>query len=189
MLALRCLPGVGNRTAQRYAFHLLDLPSKHLKELGSLILHLKETMSTCSTCGAVSDSTGCLFCNDKTRDTATLSVVGTAKDIFTIEMTKEYRGLYHVLGGLISPLDGSPPESLAFSSLIQRVSQGTIKEVILSLDSSVEGDATSLFLREKLLPYPVTVTRLAFGIPVGSSLDFVDQGSLAKAYSARLEFK
>lgn len=168
---------------------MLDLPTNHLKDLGSLILKLKETIRFCDECGAISDLDGCRFCSDKSRDASVISVVGTAKDVFIIEQTGEYRGAYHVLGGLLSPLDGMPPENLKIDSLAAKVSKGEVKEVILSLDSSVEGDATALFIREKLLPYPVKVSRLAFGIPVGSSLDFVDQGSLAKAYSARLEFK
>lgn len=183
---LHKLPGVGRRTAERYAFDLLlDWSQEELLEFQKILTDLKITIGECRTCGCITDHNSCVICDDLMRKQDLLCIVSSAREVFSIESTQEFRGLYHVLGGLLSPLDGRGEEVLGIDALKERLSKNSIKEVILALDSTVEGDATSLFLREELKAFPVAVTRLAFGIPVGSSLEYVDGGTLARAFSGR----
>lgn len=185
---LQRLPGVGRRTAQRYAFDLLlNWPEKSLHELKLALDDMKELM-LCQTCGCLADEEVCLFCENLARRQDQLCIVGSAKEVFTLESTREFTGLYHVLAGLLSPLDGRGEEKLDLPKILRRLASGQILEIILALDSSLEGDATCLFLKEKLASYPVKVSRLAFGIPVGSSLEYVDGGTLARALVARGSF-
>lgn len=180
------LPGVGRRTAQRYAFDLLLYWKEHdIEELRQALQELKN-IELCDVCGCLAESNQCHFCASQERQTDILCVIASPKEVFTIENTKEFSGIYHVLSGLLSPLDGRGVEKLGLEKLFARLQTGTIKEVILALDSSLEGDATSLFLKEQLESYPVTVSRLAFGIPVGSSLEYVDGGTLARALASRV---
>ncbi|MBS0655450.1 MAG: recombination protein RecR [Verrucomicrobia bacterium] len=179
------LPGVGRRTAQRYAFDLLmHWDAKEIEELTAALQELKN-IGICETCGCLSETGHCLFCTDAERRSDVLCIVASPKEVFTLENTREFYGTYHVLSGLLSPLDGRGVEKLGLDRLFARLEKGTIKEVILALDSSLEGDTTSLFLKEQLHQFPVTVSRLAFGIPVGSALEYVDGGSLARALAAR----
>jgi recombination protein RecR len=179
------LPGVGRRTAQRYAFDLLlHWNESDIEELRHVLQDLKK-IEMCETCGCLSDLNACFFCTNKQRRADVLCIVASPKEVFTIESTKEFLGTYHVLSGLLSPLDGRGVEKLGLDKLFTRLQSGVVKEVILALDSSLEGDATSLFLKEKLECFPVHVTRLAFGIPVGSSIEYVDGGTLARALVAR----
>jgi recombination protein RecR len=182
---LQKLPGVGRRTSQRYAFDmLLHWPEKNLHDLADALGEVKKIL-LCSECGCLSDDALCHFCSNPSRRKDVLCVVGSPKEVYTLESTREYSGLYHVLPTLLSPLDGRGEEKLNLPKLVSRISQGEVRELILALDSSLEGDATCLFLKEKLTPYDVKISRLAFGIPVGSSLEYVDGGTIARALTAR----
>lgn len=183
------LPGVGRRTAERYAFDfLLGWKDEELSDFQSHLQEMKTTISQCSTCGALTDASHCFFCTDGSRRTDLLCIVGSVREVYALESTKEFRGLYHVLAGLLSPLDGRGEEILELSKLTQRIEASAIKEVILALDSTLEGDTTSLFIKQHLEQYPVKVSRLAFGIPVGSSLEYVDGGTLARSFIGRASF-
>jgi recombination protein RecR len=186
---LQKIPGVGRRTAERYAFDLaLTWTNSDHEQLKSALTALKQSLSTCPECGALIEKHICQFCSDLTRSKSHLVIVASAKEIFSLEKTNEYRGLYHVLGATLSPLDGRGEERLHVNLLQQRIRNLGVKEVILALDSTLEGDATALFLKEKLGSEPVKISRLAFGIPVGSSLDYVDGGTLARSFAGRLPF-
>jgi recombination protein RecR len=195
MRLLNKLPGVGRRTSERYAFDLLlNWSQDQLSDLENVFHEMKKDISTCPTCGTLTDQSSCFFCSDASRRKDLLCVVSSPREVFAIEGTREFRGIYHVLGGLLSPLDGRGEEVLELSKLIARLTNTEVKEVILALDSTLEGDTTSLFLKQELenlttsANLPLKVSRLAFGIPVGSTLEYVDGGTLAKAFSGRASF-
>jgi recombination protein RecR len=189
MRALQRLPGVGRRTAERYAFDLaLDWEKEELDLLQGALSDAKEHLTTCPICGALKDGQECFFCQDTRRRKDLLAIVATAREVFALEATGEYRGQYHVLGSLLSPLDGRGDERLRMAPLFSRLQKGEIKEVVFALDSTLEGDATALFLKEQLEPFSLSISRLAFGIPVGSSLEYVDGGTLARAFLGRATF-
>lgn len=183
--ALKLLPGVGTRTAERFAFKILDWPDGPRNLLADLLRELPERISHCPDCGCLQAVEGCSFCHNPTRDSHTLCVLATARDVYAMEETAAYQGRYHVLGGLLSPMEGKSPDSLAIASLLQKLTLQPIREVILALDSSLEGDATALYLKDRLSDKEVKVTRLAFGLPMGSSLEYVDGGTLARALAGR----
>ncbi|MEM1283522.1 MAG: recombination mediator RecR [Chlamydiota bacterium] len=183
--ALRRLPGVGNKTAERYAFQMLEWKPDHLAELSQTVGTLHAKTRYCSDCGCLMDEEGCEFCVSDKRDGSTICVVSNIREVFAIEQMGEYKGLYHVLGGLLSPMDGVTSESLRVDELIRRAVNLTVKEVVIALDSTLEGDATALYLKKALSDCSVKITRLAFGIPMGSSLDYIDGGTLAYALSGR----
>ena len=183
--ALRTLPGVGGRTAERFAFQMLTWSKEELKELSGVIGELPEAVAHCSTCGCLIEEE-CSYCDPNTRLVKTLCVVSSPKDVFAIEETGEYRGFYHVLDGLLSPLEGRGPEVLRLDRLIGRLDQ--MEEAIIALDSTVDGDATALYLKNALEKHDIPVSRLAFGLPMGSPLDYVDGGTLARAFSGRSLF-
>lgn len=183
---LKKLPGVGNKTAERYAFHLLDLPQNTLSEIGRTIDSIKEKIQKCSDCGALLYKDNCLFCDRSKRRTDLMCVVASSKEIFSIEETGEYKGHYHVLEGLLSPFQPKP--DLTIEELKKRITSLEVKEILLAFDATLEGDATALFLKKELASYPVKLTRLAFGIPMGSSFDYIDGGTLARAISGRQLF-
>jgi recombination protein RecR len=185
---LKRLPGVGNKSAERFAFHLLGWKSDHLKEMADTILAIPEKLRYCSECGCLRGEESCFFCGEHRISKKSLCVIASARDAFSIEETQAYKGLYHVLGVLLSPLDGIGPEKLNLNKLKNRIELHGIEEVILALDSTVEGDATSLYIKQELGENRLQISRLAFGVPVGSSLDYVDGGTLAKALSARGRF-
>ncbi len=192
---LKKLPGVGGKTAERFAFHLIDWPQEKLREMGNSIKSIKENLKLCSTCGSLVDESianhsfsQCHYCDPSKRQTHILSVVGSPKDVFIIEETREYRGLYHVLGCLLSPLQGKKPDPNIIEKLKQRIKTLAIEEVILAFDSTLEGDATALFIKKELASLDVTTTRLALGLPMGSSLDLIDGGTLARAFAGRLRY-
>lgn len=185
---LKKFPGVGSKTAERFAFHLLDWKDAELQDLSSLLSELKKNILSCQICHCLMEETECPFCNLQKRDGSQLCVVSSAKDVYAIEDTKVYKGLYHVTGGLISPIDGRFPEHLKIDEIKQRIHSLQIKDVLLALDSTLEGDATSLFLKDELQCADVSVTRLAMGVPVGSSLDYIDGGTLARALLGRQNF-
>jgi len=188
MAFLKKFPGVGSRTAERFAFHLLDWPEEQLKRFGSLVQELRDQVHYCEACGCLMEEAPCNFCDPIKRDGRLLCIVSSAKDVFALEETRTYQGLYHVIGGLLSPIDGKSIEKLHLETLIKRIQSLGVKEVILALDSTLEGDATSLYLKEQINLLDLPVSRLAFGLPLGSTLDFVDGGTLARALTGRRSF-
>ncbi len=185
MLLLRKFPGVGGKTAERFAFALLEWTHEERLALAQQLHSLDEELSLCNQCGCLQGVAGCSFCSASWRDKRQMCVIAFPKDAFAIEGTGEFRGLYHVLGGLLSPLQRRAPEDLAVDALKQRIAQWQVEELILGLDATFEGDATALFLQQELSSTPVRISRLAFGLPMGSSFDYVDGGTLARAFSAR----
>lgn len=182
---LKKFPGVGGKTAERFAFQLLTWDKKVLGELAESMKTLHEKLAHCQECGSLGDSGVCSFCTDERKGSGIMCVTATAKDIFAIEKTREYFGLYHVLGGLLSPMEGLLPDQLSIDSLKRRIQTHEIRELIIAFDSTLEGDATALFLNQELQDFSIKITRLAFGIPMGSSLDYVDGGTLARALMGR----
>lgn len=184
---LKKLPGVGSKSAERYAFQLIQWPPGQLQEMAGVIVGCKEKLHYCPTCGCLGENHSCDFCTESRMATGTLCVVATARDVFAVEETGEFKGSYHVLGGLLSPMEGRGPEVLKLHKLKERLIQAGSREVVIAIDSTVEGDATALYLKSALaeLPVPPRVSRLAFGLPMGSSLDYVDGGTLARAFSGR----
>ncbi|MGZ3732592.1 MAG: recombination mediator RecR [Parachlamydiaceae bacterium] len=186
---LRKLPGVGTKSAERFAFQLLQWPDSHLIEMGEIISRSKEKLRYCETCGCLGDETTCHFCTESRMAFGTLCIIASPRDAFAIEETREFKGSYHVLGSLLSPMEGKGPEVLKLYKLKERLQKGNIREVVIAIDSTVEGDATALYLRSALSEIPeLTVSRLAFGLPMGSSLDYVDGGTLARAFSGRAPY-
>lgn len=179
---LKKLPGIGNKSAERFAFHLIDWPEEKHLEMAQTIQDIKKKLKCCPECGSLSEEPPCLFCDTKKRDPTILCVVGSPKDVFLIEETHEYKGLYHVLGALLSPIHGVVPN---LDKIKERVKSLGVQEVIIALDSTLEGDATALYLKKELSSLAITTSRLALGLPVGSSLDFIDGGTLARAFSGR----
>jgi recombination protein RecR len=185
---LKKLPGVGTKTAERFAFHLLEWPDSELKEMSCQLSTLKERLQHCPECQCIMDRETCLFCSNPERNRSQLCIISTPKDAFALEETGVFRGLYHVIGGLLSPIEGKTPEHLNLERLKKRVVDRGIQEIIIALDSTLEGDTTALFLKEQFQTWGLSVSRLAFGLPLGSSLDFVDGGTLARALTARQLF-
>lgn len=185
---LKKLPGVGSKTAERFAFQLFTWQDKELKEFASLLLSLKEKVTVCTECGCLSEENSCHFCNISERNKKSLCIVSSPKDVFMIEESRSFTGLYHVLSTLFSPIDGKMPDKKEIDKLKQRIKELEVEEVILALDATLEGDATSLFLKEELKSFPLKATRLAFGIPIGSSLEYVDGTTLARALTGRQSF-
>lgn len=181
---LRRLPGVGAKSAERYAFDMIDWNPMQLKEMASIISAVPTHLALCEECGCLGDPHACAFCN-KSTTSKTLCIVGAPRDVFAIEATHEYSGYYHVLGALLSPIDGIGPDKLNLNKLKMRIQSLHIEEVVVALDSTLEGDATALFIKQELTPLHLKISRLAFGLPMGSSLDYVDGGTLARALSAR----
>ncbi|RMG45521.1 MAG: recombination protein RecR [Acidobacteria bacterium] len=182
---LRRLPGVGPRSAQRIAYHLARAPAAEVRALGEAIARLPEALGTCRVCGNLSGGDLCAICSDERRDATLLCVVEHADNLAAIERSGVYRGRYHVLGGAIAPLQSIGPEQLRIDSLIRRIREGGVEEVILATNPTVEGEATALYLARALAPLGVRVTRLATGVPVGSELEYVDKSTLAKALEGR----
>jgi recombination protein RecR len=186
--ALRRFPGVGTRTAERYAFQMIEWQERHRKELTDAIGAVAVQLQTCSTCGCLRDSEECFFCQPVRASAGAICVIAHRRDAFTIEETGAFKGLYHVLGGLLSPIDGIDTEQLAIEALMQRIKTHQIQEVILALDATLEGDTTALYLKQLLHSLPVHVSRLAFGLPLGSAFSYVDGSTLARAFSGRHAF-
>lgn len=185
---LKRLPGVGSKSAERFAFHMLEWPAEYLNEMAQTIKSISEKIHQCKECGCLMDEMGCFFCTEARKQSGVICILSSPKEVFSIEMTGEYRGLYHVLGGLLSPLEGISSDKLTINQLKQRIETLKIQEVVIALDSTLEGDATSLFLKQELQPLNVITSRLAFGLPMGSPIDYVDGGTLARAFSARSKF-
>ncbi len=182
---LKKLPGVGQKTAERFAFTLLDWEEQSLIQMATSLESLKARIPNCSECGCLMDEMTCKFCSSESRDISCMCVIASPRDVYAIEQTGNFNGIYHVLGTLLSPLDGKTSDNLEVPKLKERIEKLQVREMVLALDSTIEGDATSLFLKEELKNFDVAVSRLAFGLPVGSALDFVDEGTLAQAFAGR----
>lgn len=185
---LRRLPGVGHKSAERYAFHMLQWTPHHVDEMAKVIASLKEKIQQCSVCGCLCENNECVFCIEERAKAGSICVVASPRDAFAIEETREYKGYYHVLGGLLSPLEGKGPEKLDLPKLLHRLKDSSIKEIVIALDSTLEGDTTALYIKRELEPLQLKISRLAFGLPMGSALDYVDGGTLARAFSGRASF-
>ena len=181
------LPSIGPKSAQRMAFQILKMPKEEVEKFASALVEAKETIKYCDVCFNISADNPCEICSNPTRDKTTICVVSEAKDLIAIEKTNEYKGVYHVLQGLISPLDGIGPEDLRLKELVQRVAQNNVKEIILALNPSVEGEATSMYLARILKPFNVKISRIAFGLPIGGELEYVDELTLTRALEGRRE--
>lgn len=179
------LPGIGKKSAQRLAFHVLRMPKEEADAFANAILEAREKIGYCEICKNITDTPRCAICSDESRDRTTICVVEDPRDVIAIERTKEYHGLYHVLGGLISPMDGVGPESLFIKELLSRISDGEVKEVIMATNPTVEGEATAMYISRLLKPMGVKVTRLAYGIPVGGNLEYADEVTLYRAIEGR----
>jgi recombination protein RecR len=179
------LPGVGPKSAQRIAFHVLAADPADVRRLAAVLVEVKDTVKFCSTCGNVAQETQCRICLDPRRDLTVLCVVEEPKDIVAVERTREYRGRYHVLGGAISPIDGIGPDDLRIRELMVRLADGEITEIILATDPNTEGEATASYLARLLKPMGLTVTRLASGLPVGGDLEYADEVTLGRAFEGR----
>lgn len=180
-------PGIGPRSAQRIAFHLLKMPTHDVEKFAQTILNAKETIHYCEICFNMSASNPCEICSSTNRDDSIICVCAETKDLIAIEKTNEFKGKYHVLQGMISPIDGIGAEDIRIKELLYRVTNNAVKEVILALSPSVEGEATSLYLTKLLKPFNIKISRIAFGIPVGSDIEFADEITLAKAIECRRE--
>jgi recombination protein RecR len=182
---LRRLPGVGERTAQRLCFSLLHRPPEEVTRLAEALLAARRDIRECSTCCDLTDVDPCRICSDPSRDQSVTCVVEEAQDVVAVERTGEYRGLYHVLHGALSPVRGMGPEALRIAPLLARLARGTVKEVIAATNPTVEGEATSLYLSKLLNPMGLRVSRIAQGLPSGTSLDHVDELTMARALEGR----
>ena len=183
------LPGTGRKSAQRIAIHLLKQNDEYALKLANAIIDLKQKVIRCSTCGNVSDSDPCTICSNPKRENGTICVVEEFNDVYIIEKTNEFRGRYHVLGGVISPMDNVGPDQLKIRDLLARVGGSeNIDEVILALNPDAEGEATSYYINKLLQAYEVNVTRIAYGIPMGTELEFIDEATLSRAFTSRSTF-
>lgn len=181
------MPGVGMRTAERFAFYILGAPRQDVEALSQLALKVKESVRSCQECFNLSEDALCRICSDPTRDHSLLCVVQEPKDIVAIEKAGDFGGIYHVLMGALSPLEGIGPKDLKVRELLARLKKHPIREVVLGTTSDTEGDATSLYLTKQLKPLKIKLTRIAHGVPVGSALEFVDKATLSRAFRQRQE--
>ncbi|MCS4276286.1 recombination protein RecR [Mycetocola lacteus] len=179
------LPGIGPKSAQRIAFHILQTESVDVARLSEILGQIRTRVHFCEICGNVAEQETCSICRDPRRNQTLICVVEEAKDVVAIERTREFRGLYHVLGGAISPIDGIGPDDLRIRQLMQRLADGTVTEVILATDPNLEGEATATYLSRLLTTLEVKVTRLASGLPVGGDLEYADEITLGRAFEGR----
>jgi recombination protein RecR len=179
------LPGVGPKSAQRIAFHLLAADSAEVRRLAQVLVEVKDKVRFCRICGNVAEAEECRVCRDPRRDHSVICVVEEPKDVVAVERTREYRGVYHVLGGALSPLTGVGPEQLRVRELLLRLGDGAVTEVILATDPNIEGIATATYLSQVLRPLSVKVTQLASGLPVGGDLEYADEVTLGRAFEGR----
>jgi recombination protein RecR len=179
------LPGVGPKSAQRIAFHILQAEPDDVRRLADAMITVKEKVRFCIECGNVSEEERCRVCTDDRRDRSMICVVEEPKDVVAVEKTREYRGLYHVLGGAISPIDGVGPDDLRIRELMTRLADGRVAEVVIATDPNLEGEATATYLARFLSPLGITVSRLASGLPVGGDLEYADEVTLGRAFAGR----
>lgn len=183
------MPGIGPKTAQRLAFYILKNSSERVASLAKAILEAKEKVKHCSICGNITDQEVCEICQNINRDKSIICVVEKVRDLIAIENTGEYKGLYHVLEGAISPLDGIEPENLKIDSLLKRLKTEKIKEIILATNPNIEGEVTASYLNKLIEPLNIKVTRIAYGVPIGGSLEFADEVTLTQALMGRQKIK
>ena len=179
------LPGIGEKTAQRLAFHLIDAPAEEIEGLSNALLKVKDKIRLCPECFSITDGDRCDVCADPNRNRRVICVVQSTKDIFAIEKTREYNGLYHVLHGVISPLEGIGPQDIKAKELLLRIGENDIEEVIMATNPTPEGEATAMYLGNLISPLGVKVTRLAKGIPIGADVEYIDEITLIKAFEGR----
>lgn len=189
VMELSKLPGIGRKTALRLALHLLRRNPEEAVALGQSIIDMRSNICYCTRCHNISEQPVCAICSDKTRDVTTLCVVENVKDVITVESTHEHHGLYHVLGGVISPLDGISPSDLEIDSLVERVRTEGVKEVILALSPTMEGDTTNYYIFRKLAPLNVEITILARGVSIGNELEYTDELTLGRSIQNRIPFR
>jgi len=185
--ALNKLPGIGPRSAERIALHIVQADSAVVKQLADTMLHAREKIRFCATCGALTEKSPCSICTDARRDSSLICVVERAVDILSVERSGTYRGKFHVLGGNISPLDGIEPEDLRIAELEKRLTHESVKEIVIALGTDVEGDATSFYLAKRLARKGLKISRIAYGLPAGSGLEFADELTLIRALEGRRE--
>ena len=185
----RSLPGIGSKTAQRLAFYILGLSEKEAEDFASAVINAKKTIHYCKECQNLTDKERCAICENPKRDRSVICVVETPADVLAIEKTKEYKGLYHVLHGLISPMDNVGPADIKIKELLYRLQDDTVKEVIIATNPTVEGDATAMYISKLLKSLDIVSSRLAFGLPIGGDLEYADELTLSKAIENRRIFE
>lgn len=183
----RKLPGIGGKSAQRLAFHILDMPHEQVKQFADALINAKIQIHNCPVCQNLTDGDICSVCSNPRRDPSVICVVASPSDVLAIEKTNEYTGLYHVLHGLLSPADNIGPQDIRIKELIARLQDDTVRELIIATNPTVEGDATAMYISKLLKPVGVHITRLAFGIPVGGDLEYADELTLSRAIENRRE--
>ncbi|WP_456277168.1 recombination mediator RecR [Bacillus sp. AK128] len=181
------LPGIGPKTAVRLAFFVLNMKEEDVLEFGKSLVNAKRNLSHCSVCGHITDKDPCQICDDQSRDKSIICVVQDPKDVIAMEKMRDYSGYYHVLHGAISPMDGIGPEDINISTLLQRLQDDTVQEVILATNPNIEGEATAMYISRLLRPTGIRITRIAHGLPVGGDLEYADEVTLSKALEGRRE--
>ena len=181
------MPGIGRKSANRLAFYILQIPQEEAAKLTDAITKAKEEIKLCSKCQSFTDIEPCAICSNANRDNSVICVVESPKDVIAMEKTNEYRGLYHVLHGVISPMDGIGPDDIKIKELLSRINAGEVTEVIMATNPTVEGEATAMYIAKLLKPFDIKVTRIARGIPVGGDLEYTDEVTLARALEGRRE--
>lgn len=181
------LPGIGRKTAERLAFHILNMPKEYAAQMAEALLDAKEKICFCEVCQNLTDVSPCAICSDTRRDSTTICVVESPKDVIAMEKMREYKGLYHVLHGALSPMDGIGPDDLQIAPLLARIGAGGVNEVIMATNPTVSGEATAMYLCKLLKPLGVRVTRIAHGLPVGGDLEYADEVTLLRAMEGRRE--
>ena len=181
------MPGIGKRTAERLAYYVLKLPKEEVASFADALVTAKEKIIFCPVCQSLTETVPCEICSDSRRDQSVICVVEKPKDVVKIEKTREFKGTYHVLHGVISPMDGVGPEDIRIKELLSRVTDGSVKEVIMATNPNLEGEATAMYIAKLLAPFEVKVTRLAHGIPVGGDLEYADEVTLTRALEGRHE--
>ena len=183
------LPGIGRKTALRLVLHLLKQEDREVEHFGHTILRMKSEIISCSSCHNISDTEVCHICSDPYRDKKTVCVVESIRDVMSVENTQQYTGIYHVLGGIISPMDGIGPADLNLASLEEKVKRGKVKEIILALSTTMEGDTTNFYIYRRMKDYPVTITTLARGVAIGDDLEYADEVTLGRSILNRTSFE
>lgn len=181
------LPGIGKKTAQRLAYSILEQPPERAQQFAEALINAREKIHFCATCQSLTDLDVCQICSDERRDKSVICVVEDPRDVMAFERTREYSGVYHVLHGVISPLDNIGPDKLRIKELMERLSDGAVKEIIMATNPTVEGEATASYISRLVKPMGIKVTRLAYGIPVGGDLEYADEYTLARALEGRNE--
>ncbi|EGK10064.1 recombination mediator RecR [Kroppenstedtia eburnea] len=181
------LPGIGPKTAQRLAFFVLGMEEEDVMELAKALVHAKRDLKRCQVCSNITDQPVCSVCRDKSRDRSMICVVQDPRDVIAMERTREYAGLYHVLHGAISPMEGIGPDELSIPDLLKRLEDETVQEMILATNPNIEGEATAMYLQRLVKPFGIKVTRIAHGLPVGGDLEYADEVTLTKALEGRRE--